>query len=54
VAAKLTEVSERAKERIKLKKDFGYCRIVAANAEKSEQKRRSHRSFSKSTLQRQI
>jgi hypothetical protein len=48
IAAKLLEVSERAKERVK-KRDFGYCRIVAENAEKSEQERRSRRQFLKST-----
>ena len=42
IAAKLPEVSERARERIK-KRDAGYCRVVAENAVKSERDRKARR-----------
>jgi hypothetical protein len=46
MAAKLPEVSEHAKERI-AKGDVKYCRIVAENAHKYEQQRKSQRQFLK-------
>jgi hypothetical protein len=48
IAAKLPDVSERARERI-AKQDFGYCLVVARNAEKYEQQRRDSRRVFKST-----
>jgi hypothetical protein len=50
MAAKLPEVSPRARERI-AKGDVNYCRIVAGNAHKYEEQRKSQRQFLKPTPQ---
>ncbi len=56
IAAKLPEVSDRARERIRAgnieKGKFkGYCRVMAENAEKYEQQRKSQRQFLKPSPQ---
>ena len=48
-AAKLLEVSERARERLKFKDDTGYTTVTAQNAEKAVERERGRRQSLKST-----
>jgi hypothetical protein len=48
-AAKLLEVSERARERLKFKDDTGYAAVTAQNAEKALDRERAYRQPMKSS-----